>query len=95
MRSTKDRSAYNRAYYHKRKRQILALKSVPCTDCGVQYATWIMQFDHRPGTVKRFNVTQGWSFKPELVLQEAAKCDVVCANCHADRTYRRWQEKLK
>lgn len=25
--------------------------------------------------------------RPERILEEASKCDVVCANCHAERTY--------
>jgi hypothetical protein len=49
-----------------------------------------MQFDHRPGEGKSFDVAsavRGYSRK--RILAEIAKCDLVCANCHAVRTYRR------
>jgi len=67
---------------------IAELKSVPCADCGVQYPPYVMQFDHVRGE-KLFNigtaVAQGRSVK--TIMTEVAKCDVVCANCHAERTW--------
>jgi len=71
------------------------IKSGPCIDCKGQFKTWQMQFDHRVGTTKRFNVAHGvhWAynrkFSIEVILEEIEKCDLVCANCHANRTYRR------
>jgi hypothetical protein len=29
------------------------------------------------------------------ILKEIAKCDVVCANCHAARTWKRLKGRLK
>lgn len=79
-----------------RQRIVLAkmrdLKGGPCTDCGGTFPPWVMQFDHLPHRgKKRANVSklsaQGYSEK--IVLAEIAKCELVCANCHADRTYHR------
>lgn len=46
-------------------------------------------FDHRPGETKRFsvgvNVRRNWN----VILDEIAKCDVVCSNCHRVRTLAR------
>jgi hypothetical protein len=64
-------------------------KSKSCIDCGMKYAYWVMQFDHVRGE-KLFNI--GYDFHRhglQKVLDEIAKCDVVCANCHADRTHKR------
>jgi hypothetical protein len=65
-------------------------KSVPCADCGRRYGYWVMQFDHVRG-IKRFELAGkslgSWGMKS--ILNEMAKCDVVCSNCHADRTYKR------
>ena len=65
-------------------------KSRPCMDCGVEYSPWVMQFDHVRG-LKRDAVavlaTRGGS--EARFREEIAKCDVVCANCHAERTYQR------
>ncbi len=49
-----------------------------------------MQFDHLPERPKkRFNISsitnKGYSLK--TVKAEIEKCEVVCANCHSNRTY--------
>lgn len=63
-------------------------KDRPCADCGVQYPYYVMQFDHVRGE-KRFNLGGGWNNSIEAIKEEIEKCDVVCANCHAERTYQR------
>ena len=58
-----------------------------CTDCGYADHPMALHFDHRPGERKLFNVATGvWGYSPKKVWDEIAKCDVVCANCHAIRT---------
>lgn len=73
------------------------IKSKPCQDCGLCFHSWQMQFDHVRGE-KKFNIAtavhQSYAFSLEAILEEVAKCDLVCANCHADRTYRRSHEVL-
>ncbi len=68
---------------------IAYFKSKPCMDCKTQYQPWVMQYDHRPTEDKRFNLSAE-SRKREFsvldTINEIKKCDVVCANCHADRT---------
>ena len=66
------------------------LKSVPCMDCGVAYPTHVMEFDHVRG-VKRFNLAASPWLNAEGILAEASKCEIVCANCHRERTMRRLQ----
>ena len=66
-------------------------ESSPCTDCGVSYPYYVMQFDHladKELTPSRL-VTYGSLAK---MRRELAKCELVCANCHAARTYRRMFE---
>lgn len=50
-----------------------------------------MQFDHRVPADKEHNVAQMVQKGMALtaILEEIKKCDLVCANCHADRTYKR------
>lgn len=64
-------------------------ESTPCTDCGKYYGYWIMDFDHVSG--KSFNVSnhRKHTKRLETVKEEIEKCDVVCSNCHRDRTYSR------
>ena len=63
-------------------------KDRPCADCGIQYPYYVMQFDHVRGE-KKFNIGGGWNNSIEAILEEIDKCEVVCANCHAERTYQR------
>ena len=85
-----------RAEYERKHAEILqrgldyirASKERPCTDCGYQFHHSAMQFDHRPGTIKLFAIgTKGKTHRIETIQAEIAKCDVVCANCHATRTW--------
>jgi hypothetical protein len=78
----------------KHRRLLREAKSVPCADCGRTYPPYVMDFDHRPGEKECFHISaigsQGMrSWKS--ILAEIAKCDVVCANCHRERTYQRRQ----
>jgi hypothetical protein len=63
------------------------LKAVPCFDCNKIYPPWVMQFDHLYD--KEYQLSKMCSYSKEMILQEAAKCQVVCANCHAIRTHNR------
>lgn len=72
-------------------------KSAPCTDCGIQYAPHIMQFDHLDASMKSYtigSITQKVS-SFDTIDREIAKCEIVCANCHADRTYKRKQKEQR
>lgn len=66
------------------------LKEAKCMDCG--YSNWIaLELDHRDPEQKHDAVTRmvndGTTL--ERIKQEVAKCDIVCANCHAIRTANR------
>ena len=70
-----------------RREKLKELKSGPCTDCGVSYPYYVMQFDH-VGTDKVADVSKLISLKAwQTVLDEIKKCELVCANCHAERTH--------
>lgn len=79
----------------KRKQGIVAwmreLKSSqPCTDCGGWFHPAAMTFDHLPGTTKRDHVSNlVYAGYRKVLLDEIAKCELVCANCHAVRTFMR------
>lgn len=88
----------NKSYYREKataSRQkivdfVYEQKTRPCHDCGIQYPGYIMDFDHRQGAGKVGNVSRLARNKSlEAVQNEIAKCDVVCANCHRERTHKR------
>lgn len=66
-------------------------KNRPCTDCGVKYPPYVMDLDHLPGFEKKDNVAKlvSTGASKQRVLDEMAKCEVVCSNCHRIRTYTR------
>lgn len=77
------------ARLRKRIRNFLdLLKRRPCLDCGGEFPPFVMQFDHVRGQ-KKFNLAHAVNhvYTIDGVKQEAIKCDVVCANCHAIRTH--------
>ena len=60
----------------------------PCADCGGVFHPAAMQWDHLPGFEKADNLSllarRGGR---QRVLDEIAKCELVCANCHAVRSH--------
>lgn len=45
-----------------------------------------MDFDHRPGEEKCFQIGQQYNVAWDKFCVEVLKCDLVCANCHRTRT---------
>ena len=59
----------------------------PCVDCGETDAV-VLEFDHLRD--KSFDVATALPYRSwRSILDEIAKCEVVCANCHRRRTARR------
>lgn len=84
------RTAQNNRLIRKRnKAYVDEVKGVnPCADCGVSYPPYVMQFDHVvDGKVSNIAdmVRNGYSIKN--IQAEINKCELVCANCHAERTH--------
>lgn len=82
-------------YYERNKKReeeikawVREVKSVPCMDCGVSYPHYVMDLHHRDPTQKLFNPSN--LFKQgswRIAREEIEKCDVLCANCHRERSY--------
>lgn len=69
---------------------LASLRDVPCADCGATLPKAAMDFDHRDPATKRHTVSRMLlRATTHEILIEAAKCDIVCANCHRMRTYLR------
>lgn len=67
---------------------VSSLKDKPCADCGIKYPPYVMQFDHRENKLFHLAEAPNKGIPAQKILDEAAKCDVVCSNCHALRTFR-------
>lgn len=62
-----------------------------CVDCGYKERAVALEFDHVNGE-KEFNVCNAKSIGQ--AKKEIEKCEVVCANCHAIRTFDRLQKDV-
>ena len=91
----------NRAEANRKKRNELRAfmkaykETVGCEDCGKTFPSYVLDLDHRSGTEKVVNpaalIMKGsW----QMMIAEIMKCDVVCANCHRERTFRRSNGEL-
>jgi hypothetical protein len=73
----------------RKKAKLAKIKDKPCLDCGVKYPHYVMEFDHisdnKVASIADLMMYKAW----QTVLDEIAKCELVCANCHRARTYRR------
>jgi hypothetical protein len=65
------------------------LENSSCTDCG-DTRIEVFEFDHVRGA-KRANVSKMVShgYCVDTIQTEIDKCEIVCANCHRLRTFRR------
>lgn len=91
-----NKSEHNkRRYKHNKKNRedhrsrIKSIKeNQPCVDCGKSYPYYVMQFDHLEDKVENVANMPG-HFGWDKIESEIAKCELVCANCHCERTYKR------
>jgi ribosomal protein L32 len=64
--------------------------ATPCADCGHFFHHAAMTWDHIPGVPKLAdiaNLVKGGMRRKFFI--ELTKCELVCANCHAVRTWSR------
>lgn len=89
-------AASSRAGRIRRMEKLNAIKaeSGPCVDCGGTFPPYCMDFDHvngdKIGDVS--DLVQGSSW--QSVVDEIAKCELICANCHRMRTYSRFTSHM-
>ena len=84
--SKEERREYQREHLARKRKLVRQAKDKPCADCGVFYPYYVMDFDHINGD-KVDNVSQLNKFTLEKLRAEIAKCEVVCSNCHRERTW--------
>jgi hypothetical protein len=56
----------------------------PCIACGETDVTKL-HFHHRDPATKRFKISTPGGHSEAVILAEIAKCDILCASCHAAR----------
>jgi hypothetical protein len=67
-----------------KRRKVAMIKSyLPCSRCGRDYPSYVMDFHHRNPENKYMSISRmadgsRWG----RIKQELRKCDLYCANCH-------------
>jgi hypothetical protein len=84
----KDRYKDRKKKYKIKAKEIVYehLKDHPCVDCGEDNII-VLEFDHfRDKKYNISNLLNGRVGTPRIILEEIAKCEVRCANCHRKKT---------
>jgi len=83
----KERNRAMQYYYrHRRLQEIINLKGGACKVCGYDKCTRALNFHHRDPGNKCFelNTRDILSHSKSEIYEEVEKCDLLCANCHAE-----------
>jgi hypothetical protein len=86
----RNRQWVSKAACERRAKLNLLKMDRPCYDCGGVFPPECM---HIPGKEKLFQISKGISYPLEKVIDEIAKCQLVCSNCHLCRTVARNRDK--
>ena len=70
--------------HHKVKRQLVEDAGGCCVLCGYDRCMSSLQFHHVDPSQKSFSMTMGSGKSLAAYRAEAAKCVLVCANCHGE-----------
>ena len=79
-----DAAAYMKNRREQRRNYLIGLAGGKCIKCR---RTDNLNFDHRDPRTKLFELS-GWGLDKsmELILIEFAKCDLLCEDCHIEKT---------
>lgn len=93
--SPKGLSAADALRYKKRKLKdiLIQYKGGKCQECGYNKCKGALQFHHRDPKEKEFclaniNLNDN-NFTLKRLFEEVDKCDLLCANCHAEKHYKK------
>jgi hypothetical protein len=90
--------ARNKEYYAQRNKDrkeelrqwLVSLKEdIPCVQCDTVFHHKAMEWHHRDPTTKSFMIANAINrnYSKKRILEEIAKCDLTCANCHRIATF--------
>lgn len=89
-----DTLEYQRRLRRLKKERFHALKD-KCSACGYSKCKWALHFHHIDPTTKRGGLADMRDAPMSRILEEIAKCIILCSNCHAEEEYERASKNLK
>jgi len=88
MKYTKDeRKKYQKEYRLKKKIYWMSLLGNKCSNCG---SIKNLEFDHIDRKTKNFSISMMYDKKEIDVIEELKKCQLLCNNCHKEKTKKEW-----
>lgn len=95
-----NKDVYRETRKRNKPRQITEKRSVirglkesnACVDCGEFYPYYVMHFDHLDDKQNEISAMVAQNYSVNAILNEIEKCDLVCSNCHRERTQSRFVE---
>lgn len=74
------------SWRNKKKEELVEYKGGKCEICGYNKCITALHFHHKDPNEKDFSISRK-SYSFEKLKEEADKCILVCANCHAEIHY--------
>lgn len=88
--NSEKKKEYTRQYTQNRRALLQKMKTDKgCELCGYNKHPEALDWDHLDQRTKKFNISQDPKKKWDTILEEIAKCRVLCRNCHAVETVER------
>ena len=78
--------SYLKRKRYEKKAYLIGLKGGKCEKCGYSKCMGALVFHHRNPATKEMDLSTKTlqARKMEVLLEELKKCDLLCANCHAE-----------
>lgn len=82
--TTADRTTYMRERNRDRSTRLKEAAGGACARCGYDKCIAALHFHHRDPATKLFRLAGSYMLAWDRLVAEVAKCDLLCANCHAE-----------
>lgn len=74
---------YHQSRYATRIAEMVKYLGGKCVECGTINR---LEFDHIDPSTKEFSITRKWNRKWSILEPELKKCQLLCYDCHKERT---------
>ena len=74
----------------RRKLELIELSGGGCSKCGYNKNISALEFHHKDPSIKEFQLDARHLSNSSMdrIMQEFIKCELLCANCHAEEHYK-------
>jgi hypothetical protein len=87
-RGTTCNSCLQRIKQIRRKQAAVQYKGGACVECGYNRSIAALTFHHLDASTKDFEIGRKYNLSWKRLKIELDKCELLCANCHAEKHFR-------